>query len=95
MIDGRNRFDPAGTARARTVTLPAQEEQAPARQEYGRSMPASCEIERVETGAATDWRNRREVPRGASKKTLTLVPRECVASRVSRVRRRARCTPSM
>ncbi len=27
---------------ARTVTLPAHEEQAPARHEYGRSMPASC-----------------------------------------------------
>ena len=60
MNDGRNRIDPAGTARARTVTLPAQEEQAPARQEYGRSMPASCEIERGTIGGSDGQRARRD-----------------------------------
>jgi hypothetical protein len=42
------------------VTLPAHDEQAPARQEYGRSMPASCEIERGTIGGSDGQRARRD-----------------------------------
>jgi len=45
---------------AHTSTLPAHDEQAPARHEYGRSMPASCAVRRARVSAA-GARSRRRV----------------------------------
>jgi len=73
-------------ARVRTSTLPAQEEQAPARQEYGRSRPASCECHA--SGGEVELARQ---PRGGSRRALLAPrPRQAEATpRSSRAHHRA------